>query len=84
MISPSFGKALVFSGQLILWIAFKEAITLITLAVLAVLTVIYALFIIGHSVHLLACSMPLLHLRDRQTVRTYPGTLENTSQDVQR
>ena len=47
MISPSFGKALVFSGQLILWIAFKEAITLITLAFLAVLTVIYALFIIG-------------------------------------
>ena len=30
MISPSFGKALVFSGQLILWIAFKEAIALIT------------------------------------------------------
>lgn len=54
MISPSFGKALVFSGQLILWVAVKEAVALITLTFFLVAAVAGAVLRIAviHAVSL--------------------------------
>ena len=68
MILPSFGKALVFSGQLILWVAFKEAITLITLTLFFMAAIAGAVLridvIIVHS----ATSLSLEDLREEGTL----------------